>query len=393
MNRVDDGRSPAREKVPAPVRRLRILTDSLSLDPVGGIELSTLQDSITLAARGNTVDVMFGADGEFRSRYIDAGVNLEGPISFAFDVHRPVPGVVRFVGPARWARSRKPDVLWLNRSEHIFWAQAVARWSRCPIVCHLHHVPNFNRTSTAHRGVAHFIAVSRFIRDKWVEAGIDPDRIRVVYNAFPRDEYPRGGMPERAAARHQLRIPPDVAVVLYYGRMSLEKGVGTLFDAWAELGLRNDQALLLLVGSPAPAEDLELTQSFHHLDPSTTRWFPAQYDVVPFLHAADLVVFPSRLEEAFGRVVTEGLSSGRPVIASRTGAVPEILTGPMDRLLFEMGNSSELSAKISSFRDWRYTEPQLGTDCADWVEARFPYDEHITALEDTLARYGRRRRE
>jgi len=375
-----------------PVRPLRILTDALFLDPVGGVELCTLQDSVALAARGHEVDLMYGAEGSFRSKYEESGVLLAGPFSFGFELRHPVRGFASFVKPARWARARHPDVLWLNRFEHIFWAESVAQWSRCPIVCHLHHTPNFRRTKVLSLGVAHFIAVSNFMRDSWVEAGIKPERITVVDNAVPKLQYPPGGMAERAAARQKLGIAPDVAVVLYYGWITNEKGVGTLLEAWAKLGRDADRALLVLVGSPSPNEDAELDRQLQSLGPSSFQWFPTQSDVTPFLHAADLVVFPTWLDEAFGRVVIEGMSTGRPVIASRVGAVPEILSGPMARFLVEPRDSNELSAKIASLLDWRRTEPELAAACTDWVDQRYPFDAHVKALEEVLLRYGRRRR-
>lgn len=376
----------------SPVRPLRILTHSLFLDPVGGVELCTLQDSVALAARGHAIDLMYGAEGSFRSNYEESGVFLAGPISFDFDLRHPVGGFASFVKPARWARSRHPDVLWLNRFEHIFWAQSVARWSRCPIVCHLHHKPNFRRTKELSLGVAHFIAVSNFMRDSWVEAGIKPERISVVDNAVPKLQYPRGGIPERAAAREKLGIAPDVVVVLYYGWITQEKGVGTLLEAWAKLARDADRARLVLVGSPLTSEDAELDRQLRSIAPSSIQWFPMQSDVTPFLHAADLVVFPTWLDEGFGRVVIEGMSTGRPVIASRAGAVPEILSGPMARFLVEPRDSNELSAKIASLLDWRRTEPELAAACANWVDERYPFDGHVKAVEEVLLRYRRGRR-
>ena len=369
---------------------LRILTESMSLDPLGGIEICTLQDSIELAARGHHLDLMYGADGVMRPRFESAGIGLQGPVSFDFDVHRPVRGLASFAGPARWARSRKPDVLWLTRFEHIYWAEALALWSRCPIVCQLHQMPNEYRLSQLRRGVAHFIAVSNFMREAWIGAGLNPDRVSVVSNALPPAEYPRGGLPERATARRRLGIPVDATIVLYYGRIILEKGVGTLLDAWAGLGLSVDQAQLILVGSPSPFGDPSLGRQLRGMDASSIRWFSMQSDVIPFLHAADLVVFPTWLDEGFGRVVIESMATGRPVVASRVGAVPEILSGPMERFLVEPRNSDELGARIRSMLEWRRTEPDLEAKCVKWVDERYSYAQHIADLEDELEKNRRR---
>jgi len=134
-----------------------------------------------------------------------------------------------------------------------------------------------------------------------------------------------------------------------------------------------------------------LGAKIERLGTSRVRWFPMQADVTPFLHAADLVVFPTWLEEGFGRVVIEGMATGRPVVASRIGAVPEILSGAMDRFLVEPRSSQALGEAIVSFIDWRVVTPGLGEECAQWVAAKYPYDRHVSALADTLARYSRRK--
>jgi glycosyltransferase involved in cell wall biosynthesis len=71
-----------------------------------------------------------------------------------------------------------------------------------------------------------------------------------------------------------------------------------------------------------------------------------QNGVIPFLHAADLIVAPSMLDEGFGRVVIEAMSTSRPVVASRVGAVPEILSGEMSRFLVDARDSVSLRERI-----------------------------------------------
>jgi glycosyltransferase involved in cell wall biosynthesis len=371
---------------------MRILTEANSLDPLGGVELCTLQDTVALAKRGHSLQVMYANDGLFRTRYEEAGVGLKGPMSFDVDIHRPFGGFARSLSAARWARAQDPDVLWLNRIEHVYWAQAVSRWARCPIVCHLHNMPHPHGASQFRRTVAHYVAVSDFLREAWVKAGVRPDRISVLHNALPPSDYPRGGLGERTASREELNLPRDVPIVLYYGRMLKEKGVGTLLGAWNGLGLPPSGALLVLVGSPSPVGNADINQQLTRLDPASVRWFPMQDNMRAFLHAADIVVFPSWLEEGFGRVVIEGLATGRPVIGSRVGAVPEILAGPMDRFLVEPRNPNDLGAKIASLLKWRQHEPGLENQCVEWVNERYPYDAHVDGLEEVLSRYSRHRR-
>lgn len=369
---------------------MRILTESLSLDPLGGIELCTLEDSIALATRGHQIDVLFTQDGLFRSRYEENGIGLNGPFSFDIDIHHPIGGVARSVSAARWARAQRPEVLWLSRIEHIYWAQMVARWSNSPIVCHLHNMPHPRGASQFRRTVAHFVAVSEFLRQSWIDVGVKPERISVIKNAVSPSDYPRGGDLERTAARESLGISFEGPMVLYYGRMLEDKGVGTLLDAWKLLGLGSSEAQLLLVGSMSPGQEPVIARKVSELDGSSSLSYPMQMDMIPFLHASDIVIFPSWLEEGFGRVVVEGLATGRPVVASRVGAVPEILSGPMERFLVAPRNSRELAGRISTLLDWRKNEPALESQCVNWVDENFSYEDHVLSLEETLMKYRRR---
>ncbi|MDD7966785.1 glycosyltransferase family 4 protein [Actinomycetospora lemnae] len=370
---------------------MRILTHSAWLEPVGGVEVCTLQDSLGLRTRGHALDVVYGVDGPFREQYEQADVGLFGPAPFHFDPRR-APGHLRSFLPAvRWARARRPDVVWLNRTEHLVWGQTVSRLTGAPLVCHLHVLPAYRRMRLFGHGVAHFAAVSEFVRGSYLERGVPPERVSVLPNAVRRSDYPVGGRTERAVARHRLGLPQDAPIVLCYGQMTPEKGVATLVRAWSAVRARRPDAVLVLVDALAANGQRPSDGLLRGLDPRAYRLFGASGDVVPFLHAADLVAFPTLLPETFGRVVIETMSSGRPVVASRVGAVPEILGAEMEHLLVEPDAPDELARRLESLLDWRVTEPDLGGRCSAWVDQCFAFDAHLDGLEDIFARHARGR--
>jgi len=368
---------------------LRILTDAADLAPLGGVEQCTQQDVQALVGRGHRVSVMYSTDGVHRAAFEAADVAVHGPYAFGFEPRRAVTNIVGFVEAARRARRLRPDVLWLNRPEHIVWAQFVARWARIPIVCHLHHAPNYRRVRLVMAGVAHFIAVSEFERQVWIAAGLHPERISVVYNSIAQADYPWGGADELRAARDVLGLPQNGRVVVFYGRIMAEKGIFTLLESWREIARADAEALLVVVGSIAPADRALVDAALALLPETSYRIFPLQGDVVPFLHAADVVVVPSLKPESFGRTVLEALATGRPVIGSRDGAVPEILSGAMQRFLVDATSASQLSAQISTLLDWRTSEPGLGAECRSWFETKFPHAVHVAELESVLRTYSK----
>lgn len=151
----------------------------------------------------------------------------------------------------------------------------------------------------------------------------------------------------RRSARRALGVPPDAFVALYLGRVVPYKGVDVLVRAWDRLGLSPDEGRLLIVGPTWPWSYLE---ELRGMASAGCRFMDIQTHVVPLLHAADVLVLPSLCEEAFGRVIIEAMATGCPVIASRSGGIPEVLTGPFASMLFEPGRAEELESKLREIR-------------------------------------------
>jgi glycosyltransferase involved in cell wall biosynthesis len=233
--------------------------------------------------------------------------------------------------------------------------------------------------------VQRFIAVSHFLRRQWVALGLDADRIDVVHNGVSGDDYPMGGLGERASARAKLGLDQEAFVALYYGRLDPEKGLDVLLQGWRRLGMGGTEGTLLIVGSPSHLPDgVGYAASLRASAPPGCVWLPAQADVVALLHAADVVVVPSLWEEPFGRVIIETLATGRPVVVSRTGGTPELLDGAFERFLVEPGDAGMLASALAGLVDWRDREPALAAQCRDHVRERFSLDRVVEGVERSL---------
>ena len=234
--------------------------------------------------------------------------------------------------------------------------------------------------------VRRFIAVSDFLRLQWVAVGLNPDLIDVVHNGVSSEDYPAGGEAERDAARARLGLPHDAFIALYYGRIDPEKGIDVLLDAWRRLDIAGGEGRLLVVGSPS----IHLPDGARYLAglqedaPPGCVWLPAQADVVVPLHAADVVVVPSVCAEGFPRAVVEGLATGRPVLASRIGGIPEILTGEFERFLMEPGDAGMIASALESLVGWQQREPMLAARCLDHVREHLSLDQLVGGVERTL---------
>ena len=368
---------------------MKLVTNSHWTAPTGGVEMHVFQVSRELARRGHSVNLLYVESGSLVPEYQQFchSVTQVNTVDYWFPVgHRArlVRGAQMI--PAVWgAVRRRPDVVYGNRIHSSGWAVPAGRIVGAPVVLHLHGFDDDLETKHVaflNRSVGRFVVVSQFVADRWLTAGLDPQKVDVVHNGVDLAEYPYGGLDERTSARHRLGLPEDPFVVTYFGRLDRQKGVDVLLRAWRELDFSPGEARLLVVGSPMVDDGSALhVAELHELANDGVTFLPGRRDVVTPLHAADVVVVPSTFNEPFGRTVIEALSTGRPVLGSRVGGIPEILGGPLERLLFERGNASELAEKIRSIMRWRELEPDLADVCIERVRGGFTLAHMVDGIE------------
>jgi glycosyltransferase involved in cell wall biosynthesis len=338
----------------------RILTNTLALAPANGVDVHAFEMSRALAARGHRVDVVAQRDGPLRDQYLSFastvsvyGDFLHPPLSLP-QLRSPgtlVPWADRAVRAVVRSRRLRPDVIYANDQQALMWACATSQRPEVAIVCHLHAqvgTPMGRQRLLLARRIDTFIAPTRFIRDDWVAGGLPEDRIEVIPQAVEASSYPPATEESRRSARRALGVPADAFIALYLGRVVPYKGVDVLVRAWNSLGLTPDEGRLLIVGAPWPWSYLG---DLNRMASASCRFMDIQTQVVPLLHAADVLVLPSLWEEPFGRVIIEAMATGCPVIASRTGGIPEILTGRFASMLFEPGRAEELASKLQEIRN------------------------------------------
>ncbi len=357
-----------------------------AMSRAGGTELNAFQVARGLAQRGHTLDLVAARDGELATDYRSFCRSVARRPIFDFARTSAARDVLRMTPAIVTAAKKRPDVVYPNRFAEIVWAVAAARLSRAPVVCHLHECRHARPGSFPNTHVRRFIAVSHFLKRQWVALGLDADRIDVVHNGVSHDDYPVGGLEERAKARARLGLEQEGFVALYYGRLDPEKGLDVLLQAWRRLGMGATEGTLLVVGSPSShlEDGAFYAAGLREAAPEGCVWLPRQADVVVPLHAADVVVVPSLWDEPFGRVIIETLATGRPAVVSRIGGTPEVLTGAFERFLVEPGDAGMLASALAGLVDWRNREPALAAMCRAHVQDCFSVDQMVEGVERSL---------
>jgi len=181
---------------------------------------------------------------------------------------------------------------------------------------------------TWNQSVDRFVALSEFSRDKFVEGGLPAEKVMVKPNFVSPDPGPRSGGGECA---------------LFVGRLSLEKGLKLLIEAWKRVSQRIP---LRIVGDGPLRGLLERDKESLPLSNVSLDGGLEKSAVLAAMKRARFMVFPSTCYENFPLVIAEAYACGVPVIASRHGAMAEIVRHGVTGLLFEPGSADDFAAKI-----------------------------------------------
>jgi len=207
--------------------------------------------------------------------------------------------------------------------------------------------------------VNHFIALTKFARNKFIEAGFPENKVVVkpnftVDNALSELDQNRAG-------------------ALFVGRLSQEKGVATLLKAWKNLDI------LLRVAGTGP---LEGTLSGLGNNNVKTLGMLGPDSVGKEMRQAAFLVMPSEWYETFGLVIIEAFSQGLPVVASRLGGMAEIIEDGETGLHFEAGNASDLADKVRWMNEHPEECRQMGRNARKVYEETYMPGKNYEMLMD-----------
>ena len=176
-----------------------------------------------------------------------------------------------------------------------------------------------------------FITLSEFQRNRFIDAGLAPDRVEILPNAVPAVN----GAPSDGPGE----------LITFVGRASPEKGIEDFVAA----------ARVLPKFPFAVAGATERMPELVRGSPANLRWlgFLNEQALNDAYRQSRIIVMPSRCFEGFPNVITRAMVMAKPVVASRLGPVPEIVEEGNTGLLFQAGCVEDLAQKITAL----YSDP------------------------------------
>lgn len=367
---------------------------------MGGAELSLL-DIVTARKQASQVVVL--ADGVFRARLLENGVDVQFmPLGSAGTISRDsgfaaalssIPKLLSLVfGLAR--RARAFDVIYANTQKAQVLAAMAAPLARRPLVFHLRDMLTTEHFGSGmlkvavgltNRFAACVIANSEATAQSFRDAGGTAPMV-VVHNGIDPAAFDAvDGDAARQALRHEIGVP-TAPLVGVFSRLAEWKGQHVLIDA---LKLLPEVHAVLVGGSlfeERAYEEALRTRVAQAGLADRVHFLGFRNDVPALMKGVDIVAHTSTAPEPFGRVIVEGMLSGRTVIGARAGGVLEIIEPEKTGLWFEPGDAQDLARCIDKLLAEPGVAQRIAQDGERAARERFSLQACLGNVERVIAK-------
>ncbi len=233
--------------------------------------------------------------------------------------------------------------IWVGMKQPKLWRQAVEALRNAPVIINL----------------------CGAMADVCREIGCDEKRLHVINNGIDRSLF----FPlDRAEARRELALPPDVPIIACVSFYQRRKGILELIEALHKLPR---EALLVLVGEPAETEYYkEMNALIGHLGLKDRVIMPGSqphHRIALYMNAANVTALPSYWEGSPNAVV-ESLGCGTPVVATPVGSVPEQVLPGKNGYIVPMKNVEALADALKSTLSREWDRGFIAASVKSWHE-------------------------
>lgn len=240
----------------------------------------------------------------------------------------------------------------------------------CDVNEDLRHPAKGPRILQALRAAAAVTAVSQPLVDALHAAGVPAGKLTVIPNGVDTLRFQPG---ETSAARRKLGLDAGPLVVCV-SRLSFEKGVDVLIESARTLRSTLPEARLAIVGDGAQRPALEALIESAGLGAQVRLVGAVPHaDVATWMTAADVIAMPSR-REGHPNAAMEALACGRPLVASRVGALEALIT-PSRGITVFAGDASALASALERAlrQSWDHAAIAASVQEQSWARAAAAY--------------------
>lgn len=190
-----------------------------------------------------------------------------------------------------------------------------------------------NKWRKAYNKIDYIITPSKFYKDKFIEFGIDANRVTHIPNFLAEENIEFDELEEKD-------------YYLYFGRLSEEKGIMTLIKAVQETKVK-----LKIVGTGPLKEEIEKYVNENKLTNIEILGFKSGKELYTIVANSKCVVLPSEWYENGPYSAIESLKLGRPIIGSDLGGIPELIDDGENGFVFKNANILNLKNIIKQIEE------------------------------------------
>ncbi|HHU49537.1 MAG: glycosyltransferase family 4 protein [Caldicoprobacterales bacterium] len=320
----------------------------------GGMKTHFLSLVKGLSGQGIEVIALCNFDIKSKKLLKEAGVRV---ISFSFPgTIKPFSDCTAAIRIATLIRKTRPDIVHCHGFKAGLLGRIAGQITGISMVYTVHNFVAYGRGEYSIRLIRYLegcisrkadaiICVSEALKKNMVEEmGMDDKRLSVIYNSIP--DLPPG---DRKATRQKHNIDDTDILIGTAARLIPSKGIDILLKAASGILAVHPHVRLLIAGSGP--EEKKLKELVQTMGIGARVVFTGRVsDMENYYSAFDIFVLPT-LSEGLGITVLEAMSFGLPVVATKTGGIPEWVVHRKNGLLVQPGNVMELRTALQFMLD------------------------------------------
>ncbi len=358
---------------------------------IGGVETHLTILLPTLVKMGHKVNLLTGSFGEEKTEDVYKGVGIfrQPVMDLNWLSKRGLDGLLEEEVKSvftKFIENTKPDCIHVHNmhyfsEKHAFAIQDIAVKKSIPLILTAHNVWDDDLFLELTNKIkwSHIIAVSHFIKREIIGTGYHHKNITVIHHGIDQDVYS-----PRVNARAVFKKYPILRrknVIFHPARMGLAKGCDVSIKALRLVKQRFPDVVLVLAGTKniidwtqTQQRDIaymvSLVKSLGLRDNVLIDVF--KLDDMPKLYAASLVcMYPSTVSEPFGLTMLEALASGRPMIVTEAGGMPEIIKDGINGFVVPVKDFESLASRIIQLLADRELRERLGDTGRQIIEQQY----------------------
>jgi len=350
---------------------------------IGGAEISLLLLLRSLNKKHFRPIVILPCLGPLQNSLSSNGIEIITRPLKKINIRNPLPYLYTIYRLTKLMRQLSIGLIHCNMEICNQYAFIAARLNGLPIVCHTRNILSKRAFQRMFLGGADvLIANSKATASSYTQYVSKDQRVEIIYNAADCVQfYPEG----ECNLRSRFNINNNGFVIGLIGQITPNKGQDVFIRALAQVVRKHPNVRALVVGDTVIDDSkwflVELKQLVQELGISDKVIFTGFVkNITDLYRCLDIVVLPSR-SEGFGRTIAEAMAMGKPVIASRVGGLPELISEGETGLLVPPGDSNSLADAIVKLVENRSLAKKLGFNGRRKVKEQFSVEKNVRKIE------------